>query len=284
MIKRYILFFTILNYVVILSCTKTVNIQIPGEDNQLVINATLCPDSITSLVLSRSKNVLNSEDIEYINNAIALVYEFNTLVDTLKNRGNGLYTGNLKPSINKTYTIKIITANNEVAEGTDSIPEIVKIQKIDTVVVNKPTSQILNCTVSFTDNFDRKNYYLLRVLSTDRANAGKLQSQNYICYDPSDVIDTLAGGNVNIFDDDQFNGKTHALLISMVYPKSKKVYFQLLSISQSFYNYCFSIVKNREYNSSLFYEKPQVKTNIKGGLGIIGAYSISTDSIVVGNK
>lgn len=285
MLKKYIIIVTIVIAIFFISCTETSNIDIPVGETQLVVNATLCPDSAISLILSKSKNVLNKTDIEYINNADIYVYESDVLVDTLKNKGNGVYIGNLKPSINIAYTIKVKTISDGVAEGSDSIPEKVKIQKIDTFVADNQTSQLLNCTISFSDPINTKNFYLFRILSADKANPKNIQVQNYTCYDQvimgGNVPDTLAGGNIGFFDNTQFNGKIHSIMVSMLYPKNKIVYFQLWSISQAFYNYCSSIANNRYNNSSLFTEETQVISNIKGGLGIIAAYSISTDSIVV---
>jgi len=118
-------------------------------------------------------------------------------------------------------------------------------------------------------------------MSAERTNPGKIEAQNFACYDPSvlggDVVDTLAGGIV-FFNDTHFNGQIHSTLISMPYPQGKIVYFQLWSISRSLYNYCYSIANNRGNNSSLFNEKTKVTSNIEGGFGIMAAYSISSYS------
>ena len=279
MLKKNIVIFQIVIAIFLFSCVKTANIDIKGGENQIVVNATLCPDSAISLVLSKSKNVLDITDIEYVNSSNIYVYENNILVDTLKNKGNGKYIGNLKPIVNVAYTIKVKTISDQIAEGTDSIPELVKIQKIDTSKVFSSKSQ-LNCIINFTDPINRDNYYLIKILSADKTNPQNVKTQDYICYD-SNIIGSLNGGNITIFNDSQFNGKAHSVVVSMPYSKNKKVYFQLWSISHTFYNYCTSLINNRANNGSLFAEQTQVISNVKGGLGIIGAYSLSKDSIDV---
>jgi hypothetical protein len=281
MLKRNIFFAINVAVILTVSCTKTLNIDIPGGDNQLVINATLCPDSAISLTLSKSKNVLDVSNIEYLNEANILVYENNLLVDTLVDKGNGLYRGNLKPSINRTYTIKVKTINYGSAECSDSVPEKVKIQKIDTALLNNPLSRLLNCTISFEDPADKENYYILKVFSADRTDPKNLQKQKYTCYNISDYIGSMDGGNITFFSDIPFNGKIYSILVSMLYPNNKILYFQLWSINQALYNYSSSIAVNRYSNSDIFDEKTKVQSNIKGGLGILGAYCIATDTIVV---
>jgi len=286
--KNNILIKTILFFTIILlcfSCIKDLNSDISGGDNLLVVNATLCPDSAISLVVSKSKNVLDETKTEYINNALIYVYESNKLIDTLRNKGNGLYLSSLKPSTNKPYSIKVKAINNDELEATDTIPERVNILNIDTFVVNNKLSRLLNCAINIADPINKSNFYLLKILSSNKTGFKNIQAQKYTCYDPMimnvDVIDSLAGGNIIFFNDSKFNGETHSVLISMLYPKNRIVYVQLWSISQAFYNYCFSIASNRANNSGLFSEKTQVRSNIKGGLGIMGSYSISTDSISI---
>jgi hypothetical protein len=283
MLYRIITFITI--FLLFFSCVKDLNINISGGDNQYVVNATLCPDSAISLVLSKSKNILDETKNEFINNAIIYIYESNILIDTLKNSSNGLYLSNIKPSIGKPYTIKVEAGNAVLIEAADSIPERIAIQNIDTFVVNTNKSRLLNCALNISDPLEMSNYYLIKVFSSDKASSNDKHIQKLTCYDPMimnvDVIDTLAGGSIIFFNDSKFNGKTHSVLISMVYPVNKIVYFQLWSISHSFFNYCHSIASNRTNNSSLFNEKTQIKSNIKGGLGIMGAYCISTDSISI---
>jgi hypothetical protein len=281
MLKRIIQIVTIVTTFFLISCTKILNTDIPGGDDQIVVNVTLCPDSAISLILCKSKNVLDSTSVEYINSAGIFVYENNTLTDTLKDKGNGLYLGSLKPSIKRAYTIKVKTTSGINAECTDSIPEMVKIQKIDTAVINNPYSQLLSCTISIEDPTDRENYYILKILSAEITDSKNIHDQKYTCYNMSDYIYNLDGGNITFFSDNPFNGKTYTLLVSMLYPKNKIVYFQLWSINKALYDYCYSIVYSRLNSADFFSENTKIVSNIKGGLGIMGAYTIYTDSISV---
>jgi hypothetical protein len=281
MTKRNIIILTIITSIFFSSCDKIINVDVPGGENQLVVNATLCPDSIISATICKSKNVLDKNKTEYLNSENIVVYENNILVDTLKCKGNGLYLGNVKPLINKTYTLKVAG----IITATDSVPEPVKIEKVDTTNVINGKSQLLNCAVNFTDPANNVNFYILRILFADVKKPKNTQLQKYTCYDPmimsQDITDSLAGGNILSFDDSQFNGKSHSILVSMLYPKNKIIYFQLWSISRAFYKYCYTIASNRVNNTSWLSTKIQVISNVKGGLGILAAYSISTDSIVV---
>jgi len=285
MLNRYIIIVTIINTMLLISCEENLDTNISGGENELVVNATLCPDSTISLTLSKSKNILDETDIEYINEANIYVYEYKVLVDTLNSKENGLYIGNIKPSISKAYTIKVETRDAGIAEATDSIPETVLITKIDTSVVINTSSKLLNCAITITDPANRENFYLLKVLSADELNPKNIQKQDFTCLDAiimdSDVEGILDGGNIIYFNDAQINGKTHSLVVSMIFPQNKIVYFQLWSISKALYNYCFSVEFNRANNAALFSERMQINSNIRGGLGIMGTYSITTDSIVV---
>ncbi len=280
-----IIFVVIITAVLSNACDKIINVQIPGGEKLLVVNATFCPDSIISASLSKSQNILDGSKIAYINNANIYVYNEYELIDTLRNSGNGIFVGHLKPFAEQQYSMKIIVPGYALLQAIDTIPNIVSIQQIDTSAVINGTSEILNCSINFTDPANEANYYLLRILSAYIANPKNIQAQKYTCYDPmitqsGDVYDTLAGGNIIGFDDSQINGRPHSLSVSMSYPKNKIVYFQLWSISRAFYKYCYTISDNRQNSYGLFSSPVQVIGNINGGLGIMAAYVISTDSIV----
>lgn len=170
---------------------------------------------------------------------------------------------------------------------------------------------ILNFNLQFNDDGNKKNYYRLIV---ERREVGyrntwesvtiypqKIESKdlNTIVINPleSTIKEIWGGGNsdvltYNIFKDDLFNSKvynlkfllrTGVLLQNPAYTgeynnffDSEKVIYRIYiqSISKDFYEYMASLSALANTNP-FFSEAVQIKSNIVGGIGILGAYTNS---------
>ncbi len=271
----YIIFFPALY-----SCDKEIDTNISGGNDEYVVNATLCSDSIVSMVVYNTSNILDNSQPLFVNSVSALLYEGRSIIDTFIYNGSGRYLCKIKPVSNKPYSLKI-KINGHSITSTDTIPKKVRIQSVDTFLVGNK----LFCSVNITDPINTDNYYLFTMNSAQKYSPEKFIKQEFTCNDPmitnADVVDSLDGGNIIFFRDTQFKGKSHALFISLPYQKEKVLNFQLWSISHAFYNYCHSIVINRQFKSSLFNEKVKVQSNIIGGKGIFAAYSVDTLQVIL---
>jgi len=149
--------------------------------------------------------------------------------------------------------------------------------------------------LTFNDPSGEKNYY--RLVMFESTKSGVYMNSNYL-NDFDDIVFGTKNENLdgifteseydryNIFSDELIDGKTHTITInyqqefnkyyeqpnnkdtSLVYERS--VTFDLQAISQSYFLYLSSL-KALAVADPFMSEPVQVYTNIKGGLGIMGA-------------
>lgn len=170
---------------------------------------------------------------------------------------------------------------------------------------------IMNCNLQFKDDGNKKNYYRIiverrEILQRDKwefvnnyPQAIESKDLNTIVINPleSTIKEIWGGGNsevltYNIFKDDLFNSNVYNLRFSLRavillknpdylgedidYFESKKVVYRIYiqSITKDFYEYMASLSALANTNP-FFSEAVQIKSNINGGIGILGAYTNS---------
>lgn len=170
---------------------------------------------------------------------------------------------------------------------------------------------ILNFNLQFKDDGNKKNYYRIIV---ERRVVGQKNTWESVTIYPQEIeskdLNTIVinplestikeiwgGGNsevltYNIFKDDLFNSNVYNLKFSLRagillqnpaytgeynnYYDSKKVVYRIYiqSITKDFYEYMASLSALANTNP-FFSEAVQIKSNIDGGIGILGAYTNS---------
>ena len=147
------------------SCVKEIDTGNLPVEHKLVIYCMLTPDSLVSVRLSKTNSLL-VDDLDSVPGAKVELYENDTLAEILTAKGNGwFYSKNTYPRESYRYTVKATAPGFENAEGTDSIPRKVLIQKSEkkSWIVEEQNSEqeIVDYTASFTPLDEVGNQYEL---------------------------------------------------------------------------------------------------------------------------
>ena len=294
--KKLYLIFGLL--IIVIACEKTVYVDIPDKGRKITINSLFNPDSLIKVSVSQSCYILNN-DIQAIKNATVEVYENGSLINTLPYLNNGLYKSTTqKPLSGDSYKIKVTVPGMGTAETECFIPLVTNIISIDTASVMKTDIdgyryEQLEFRVKFKDNPDKKNYYLLEprqiciytYYDYDRDTVITDTTQNFMYLESDDpsVVEHLWCNGL-LFNDNLFNGNTYEFVFSAgkyYYYDTISICINLKSISEGYFKYLATCYKHMDANWDPFMEKISVYSNVEGGVGIFGGYSVATDTIVV---
>jgi hypothetical protein len=218
-----------------------------------------------------------------------------------------------KPVNGSTYRIEVDVKGLESAWGETRLPEPVPVISVDTgsVIFEEYTGEV-KIKLKFRDPADTDNYYRL----TARALTGTYLGKSDVPYDPffpvtvydSDIgygalsepliapqqEDDLFGmylrNDFYLFMDELIDGKEYSLTLAYSYPGPLAIdhyefihaYFSLHTITKDVYLYLQSYSAQRQTIDNFLAEPVPVYTNITGGLGVVGAVSVSTDTLKAG--
>ncbi len=299
MIKTFLFISSI---ALMLSCETVVDINIPVEPPQLVLNSTMIDGEFYWANLTQSQHILNSKNYEPVEGAIVEVYSENKLIATIPDSLNGNYiSANFKPVKGKSYQIKIQKSGYDVITSDVAIPlDTVKIiaVRIDTVEINEfgYTSEYLKFGVDFKDDANTKNYYEISVNRTyyeyvyDYSFSPPLfidsvfrTDQMFVeTRDPS-LEEYQSYGYSILFDDEFFDGNTHT--VNLLYyenqiwedgssPYGPYTYYVVMNnTSKSYYLYELSSALQSWNIDNPFAQPVTVYNNIENGFGVLGAYN-----------
>ncbi len=295
--NKYILGLSII--IILFSCEKIIDIEIDEKDKKIVVNGILSTDSVVKVNISKSLNILDRQDVLYLNNATVKLYENGSFIEQLNYTENGNYkTSIFKPILGNTYKVEVESSGLTSVNAENKIPNHIAINSIDTLTIEQQEDDMygygkqLECNVNFTDPANEKNYYYLFAKAyspTDYDNFGNPTSYAYqtIYFNSNDNIieSRINWGEGIVFSDNLIDGETYSLklLISKYdfYEDTNKVFFYLNSVSKDFYLYAKSYEQHMNAKGNPFVEPVQVYENITNGYGIFAGYSSYKDSIIV---
>lgn len=302
-----------------LSCQK--DQLIPDTGRKLVINGLIVTDGLLGIHLSNSMFITDStkwlgEDI--INNAQVYIYDEDSYIDSLRFQNNvpfnyfdyqislNYIASFLQPSSGKEYKITVKAPGFPDAFATTKIPNLVKIEKVETAkVILEGTFQegesniLLQSNIEFTDPANEKNYYLVYVyVKHDDQGSWNMA---FVCTDPI-VEEYLDHGTISFgvaFSDKNINGKKYKLPITLngnyigwpfrkeyppdyPFPVEYKtaIYFRLYSITEEYFKYIQTLNLFLKNYTNPLAEPTQMYSNITGGYGIFAGAAVSSDSII----
>lgn len=218
-----------------------------------------------------------------------------------------------KPVNGSTYRIEVEVDGLESAWGETRLPEPVPVISVDTgsVIIGEYASEV-KIKLKFRDPAETFNHYRL----TARALIGTYLGNKDEPYDPlfpvtvydSDIgygtysepliaprqEDDLFGmylqNDFNLFTDELIDGKEYNLTLGYNYsgPPALEYYefihawFSLHAITRDIYLYLQSYSAQRQTIDNFLAEPVPVYTNVNGGLGVVGAETVSTGSLKAG--
>lgn len=282
------------------SCEKNANIKFK-ETKLMVINSFFTPDSLFKINISESLPISDSQNVNFIENASAQLFENEIFIGNLNYIGQGNYSINYKPLVKKEYKIKVSSPQGYNCEAINTIPQKTKITSVDTLTdITKPYELI--CKINFKDNDSTQNYYFFEVRTiagsyTFEYPVGNIDTVFYeesinFEYNDNTIEYKIAKDNLNygvVFSDELINGKQKQLTItiaksSIANIRNNPIKFYLKTISKDYYLYAKSYGKLLNQEADFLAEPIQIYSNISNGFGIFGGYNQSVDSIIYNKK
>ncbi|MFN0274292.1 MAG: DUF4249 domain-containing protein [Chitinophagales bacterium] len=303
-----ILFLTFYLFV-LSSCEKVIYFDIETQNDKLVVNSFIGPESGAIADVSLSLAPLDNNYPEYITGATVELYKNNVFLDVYS------YDGFLqKYTIDKTLlsagegdVFKLIASvpGKEPVTAETTIPQkidITEIRVVDTVKLQaydvyydslgypiySDSIPYYKIEIEFTDP-DAKNYYSLQARYEDIISSGS------ICFSTNDPVYTV--GNEfdfdaqnedyfftvcenSLFSDVTFNGTTktftlYAILIDGIFFDDAKYIFTLRHVGEDYYKYFNSVNLQQNSEGDPFAQPVTVFSNIEGGFGVFASYNES---------
>jgi hypothetical protein len=286
--------------ILLFSCEKELDIDLPYDGDKLVVFGVLCPDKIITIKLTKTVPPTGLNELgEGVNNAIVKLFEEGKMVEILKYTSKGDYVSpsNFMPKVGKKYYIE---AKAEGFPEITSEPEIIpsKVQSIDFTFGEDITSPVSAGTpakrlvLEFDDDISETDFYAIipEVSSKDRilvVNAFNL-ARNF--GSPADACGFDGNGNIFCYTDVCFSGKAKSKIGVEIkgglqgkdfdfqnpdtYNKkdADKIIFRIRKITKNYYDY---ILTDGELDGIFKAFVPTIsrQSNIKGGYGVLVAYN-----------
>ena len=298
------------------ACEKILDIDIPDNRKHIVVNGIVNSDSLIQLQVSKSQNVLDTDDILFLTNASVKLYANNTLIEDLIHADSGVYVSNVIPEIGVDYKINVEYDNLKSVNAHIMLQNPAEIISIDTII--ELLDNVYEGGESYGDEGLYQQYeihYEVRIADTGNSNdyyflaLSRLQPiydyENEIpvitgyeemieYYDSNDpvfrgsnneyTLDKMYG---KVFSDEIFNGKEYNIDISTNYFKDEfqeepaKIYIKLLTVNSDIYRYITSFNLNQQSKYDPFAQPVQIYSNIENGLGLFSGYTMDVDSLIL---
>lgn len=256
--------------VLLVSCEKTISVQLPDYQNEVVVEMYLEEGKPLRCLLSESLRYTDTVIAKALNHATVIISD-GTTSDTLENKLNkdtvtgrwyNYYNPRILPkSINKIYTLKITDSSKRIVTGTTGFSQqIIHIDSIDTrPSINNVDS--FSVGVAFLDPPLTKNFYRFVVT----------QKLNNFRNDPTDFF----------LSDISFNGKTFSFFSNAAFARNDTVTIRVYALLKEHYDYLQSTDDARSSNFNPFSQPGRIKSNVNGGIGIFTAIRYAEREVVI---
>ncbi len=256
-----------------ISCTKEANVKMPDTKSLPVVFCYLSPlDTIIKLKLTMSQPLYSEQKIdiyEPVKDASVFLSSAQGDIMLLYNYKTGYYekeTVNYPIHFGELYRISITLNNGNSAEATTKVPDnIVPISKASYQIYQENNFPYFRFKINFLDDPSTVNFYRI---STVKLQLDSLQQ---------DTIYTETSIKT-IVKDNGHNGENLETTFNTFYGDTNNdgivahdVF--LLNCNKEYYLFYNSL--NNYKNENPFAEPSFIYTNIKGGLGVFAAYTLS---------
>lgn len=228
--NRYIyIIFTAL--FVLTSCEEVIEIDLNTSSSELVIEATICQDSVCMACLTRTANYFSNEYPDFVEDASVSIHNGN-ISEELTYSGNGVYRGNLivgTPGL----SYEIVIAHNGISySSSSSMPLETKITQLsysksnEQSILNPEGKTGFTISFSFIDDPQEDNYYMITYTED-----GKMIERRYFML----TENSINGGSIEYTDPDTFR------FSEFIFYEGGIVDVKLFTIDESVYNYFFQL-------------------------------------------
>lgn len=278
---------SLLLFIQLTSCETELAYNGAGQENFLVLNAIINPDSLFQCHVTRSNSFSEQTPIQRIDDAKVGVYEDGTWIENLKSQGDGFYASPaFKPSTGKQYALKVEHAKFKTITANTIIPEAVEAYISDVHVDEQRYTTEYTVSISDKPGADYYQVLVYRYGMYYDSDGNEINGYILTSIETSDpvltynkVVDEDSGfsdypDNVyNIFNDDLFDGQVYKLKFSIYDYSDHEPIIVFGRLNEDLYLYYSSVQSKDYYEDNPFSEPVRIHSNVKGGAGVLGALS-----------
>jgi hypothetical protein len=298
--KKTALFLLLIN-LIFTNCQTVVDIDIPIENPQLALNATLVNGARIGVHLSESQHILDGTEFQNINDAEVKIYENGEFLTHLFEKELGFYYSDSLTQVKagNTYRVEVSKNGFQSVDAECRVPQnpakIIN-TTLDTAEVNEfgYSERVLEFDIEIEDEAGVANFYELVITEEAYVYYYDYNTNPPTIVDSSMFINPLyleskdpslegyqSFGKSVIFDDGLFDGKKYHLKVtSSYYPdlsgdtKNQPKYIVILrNTSKSYYLYQQSVKLYYWVDEDPFAQPVQIYNNINNGFGIFSSYN-----------
>ncbi len=312
--KNILIISSLLLVLVILSCRKKLDIDIPEAAKHIVVNGIITTDSIVKVRVTKSKSILDEKPVEILSSAEVKLYKDDIFTETMTYNDSGFFMSSVSPVENSDYKITVdypgltsVEANYHSESPTDilSVDTSMRININDWGEGYIDTTYEIRLGIKIKDDAAKDNYYFLGVslyrpvydysdiypIFTGYYENPLYYNSNEPFFKKENISFMLSNTDGRVFNDEIFNGKEYVINISAdiytdyyYYKRANEQYpdyliIKFLTVTADIYNYIISYNLNRQSEYDPFAQPVQVYSNVKNGLGLFSGYTLSTDTI-----
>ncbi len=291
--KMKILYIVLIS-LLIHSCEKDIDIEIPEKEPVLVVNSIFNTDSIWSVQISQSQPIKTPDStIRYINNAtVNLLDSTGNLIEKLEFlQGNYISPSGKKPLTGRKYQLSVEASGFEKASAISYIPDTNKLKSIK-LSKGKSNDKRYNQMVDYllfeatlSDNPCSDDYYIIEFIGL---NTYDIVASKYVIEGNDNYFESFSSTVTEqyrvFFTDETFNGQEKLIKLKTNISSSGLAgnpaefmpvcYLRLYSVSEQLYKYLISYYRQAESSEFEYTNNPiRVDNNIINGLGIFGGYT-----------
>ena len=304
--NRSILLFLIGFAIAMTSCETIVDVDIPNQKPELVVNGLFSPDSTWRVQVTSAAPFAVSPSFQrpVIENPVIEIWDQNQRITQFTRddaQPGGWYVAPVAPAAGQNYSIRVSSDGYDTVEGIGEIPARASIEQFATELIS-PTREEpgrLDFTITLNDTPAHKNYYGLDVIwhteQFDLETGENYRGTHHIGFttnDPSLIEPDLFDPDDNhtsrvFFTDDLFEGRTHDLDFSVHISFFPSPDFQIIqrydvlmySLSEDMYRYLRTAEQQQSVRDDPFAEPVQIHSNLSNGYGIFAGYQVRTFSV-----
>ena len=290
---------------VLVSCSKDIEIDIPEKEKKLVLYSTIVPftlpqPKLNGFYISETRHIFDTTKTN-VKDAIILLYINDVITDTIyySEEGN-YYPMKLEhyPKPGENFRVEVERGNFPKLIAETSIPskvEITNCELIPFAFLNEEGMPVSEITLSFKDPADEINYYEIAVSPANFSyendeNFKRLTTNDRIItsesYYPDAIRFDVPNPKFLLFNDSEINGKEHTLKIYYNAPfihsendfiPSHYITVHFRNVSREYYYFKTSLIK-QSYNKreDILYgigEPVEVYTNVVNGFGVFAGFN-----------
>jgi len=257
------------------SCSKEIEIDTRGFNQQIVVNSIFHPGKPFSFDFSFTQIPTNA--FNKINDSIyVLLYEDNRKIFETKILADSLIT-DIYPQCGSSYQLKVHVEGFDTVYACDtvpSVPNIVDAYFIGPISIDEYGTQTAQYGISFSDPVLTRNYYEFNwgYFYESKITDPVLLNEGDIPYNPTTYF----------FSDELFNGKIYKMSINYGLPSKTNPSIVLRATSRNYYLYQKNLTRHlftqqtQDIGVGAFIYKAEVQpmwSNIINGVGVFAGYA-----------